>query len=64
MKFDVHSENHIKQQLKFIRDPLWSMYVFTYFIGEKMIKKKYGERPSLDNFEKLLTHPILPSDLI
>ncbi|KKN51145.1 hypothetical protein LCGC14_0625650 [marine sediment metagenome] len=64
MKFEIYSENRIKQQLKFIRDPLWSTYVFNYFIGEKLIKKKYGENPSIDDFKKLLTHPFLPSDLI
>lgn len=63
LEFGFYPENHIKQQLKFIRDPLWATYIFTYFIGETMIKKKFGENPSPSDFKMLLTNPILPSDI-
>ena len=61
--FGFYTKKYIQQQLKFIRHPLWSTYVFTYFIGESLIKKKFGSRPSPKDFETLLTRPILPSDL-
>jgi len=63
LSFGFYTEKYIRQQLKFIRHPLWSTYVFTYFFGEKLIKQKFGSRPSPKNFETLLTKPILPSDL-
>lgn len=63
LNFGFYTEKYIRQQLKFIRHPLWSTYIFTYFIGESLIKKKFGLRPSPKDFETLLTHPILPSDL-
>ncbi|MFX1575063.1 MAG: hypothetical protein ACFFB0_20185, partial [Promethearchaeota archaeon] len=63
LNFGFYPEKYIRQQLKFIRHPLWSTYVFTYFIGENLIKKKLGLRPSPKDFETLLTRPILPSDL-
>ncbi|MHA2127397.1 MAG: hypothetical protein ACXACO_19195 [Promethearchaeota archaeon] len=64
LEFGFYNENRIKQQLKFIRDPLWATYIFTYFIGETMIKKKFGENPLPSDFKMLLTNPVLPSDLI
>ncbi len=63
LSFGFYSEKYIRQQLKFIRHPLWSTYVFTYFFGESLIKKKFGLHPSPKDFETLLTRPILPSDL-
>jgi len=53
-------ENHIKR----LYDPVYSTTTFSYFIGPNLIINKYGEFPSVDNFYKLLTKPILPSDLI
>ncbi len=64
LEFGFVIEERLRQNLMFIRNPLWSTYVFNYFIGETLIKKKFGERPSPADFKKLLTQPILPSDLI
>ena len=62
--FGVFSDKYILPRLKFLKDPLWSTYIFNYSYGEDLIKKKYGDRPSAENFKTLLTQPILPSDLI
>lgn len=64
LSFGFLPENNLSQRLKFIRDPLWATYVFTYYIGEMMIKKKFGERPSPADFKMLLCDPILPSDIV
>ncbi|MHA1449400.1 MAG: hypothetical protein ACTSP4_08275 [Candidatus Hodarchaeales archaeon] len=63
MEFGFTNEQRIRQQIKFIRDPLWSTYVFNYSIGESMIKRKYGDHPSSSDFKRFLTSPVLPSDL-
>lgn len=63
LDFNLVPEEYIKQQLKFIRHPLWSSYVFNYVYGEILIKEKFGKRPSPQNFKKLLVNSILPSDL-
>lgn len=34
------------QWMKFIRNPLWAPYIFTYTYGEALIKRKFGEKPS------------------
>lgn len=64
LDFGFVTEERLRQNLMFIRNPLWSTYIFNYFIGETLIKKKFGERPSPTDFKKLLTQPILPSDLM
>jgi hypothetical protein len=61
--FDLVPEKYIRKSLKFIRHPLWSTYVFNYTYGETLIKKKFGKNPLPKDFQMLLTHPILPSDL-
>jgi hypothetical protein len=63
LDFGLWTKIELERYLKFIRDPMWSSYVFTYSSGEKLIKKKYGDQPSPEKFKILLTHPILPSDL-
>ncbi|MFX0036615.1 MAG: hypothetical protein ACFE9I_13365 [Candidatus Hermodarchaeota archaeon] len=63
-QFEFFPENSLRQRLQFIRDPLWHTYVFSYSIGKDLITAKYGERPSPKDFTTLLTHPILPSDLV
>ena len=62
--FGIISEHNIKQYLKFVRHPLLSTYAFNYYMGLKLIKKKFGQRPSPSDFAKLLTHQFLPSDFI
>ncbi|MFW9829588.1 MAG: hypothetical protein ACFFEY_18585 [Candidatus Thorarchaeota archaeon] len=63
LNFDLVSEKYIRRLLKTIRHPLWSTYVFNYTHGENLIKHKFGKNPSPKDFQTLLTHPILPSDL-
>ena len=56
------TEERIRNSLAFIRDPVWRPYSFNYSLGEKLIRKKYGEHPSPKDFEMLLKTPLLPSD--
>ncbi len=62
--FGLLPKKVLLQQLKFVRAPLWSTYVFNYSYGKDLIARKYGERPSPENFKILLTQPVLPSNLI
>lgn len=58
-----YTKERLHQWMKFIRNPLWAPYIFTYSYGEALIKRKFGEKPSSQDFSHLLTKPILPSDL-
>lgn len=58
-----YSKERISQWMKFIRNPLWAPYIFTYSLGEALIRRKFGNKPSPQDFSHLLTRSILPSDL-
>lgn len=62
--FEIFSEDDIKNQIKRFSNPVYSKNAFTYNLGSKIIKQKYGEIPSVKDFQNLLVNPILPSDLI
>ena len=61
---EIISQKNIKNILKLIHDPAHSTTVFLYNLGSNLIKKKYGEFPSVKNFQSLLINPFLPSDLV
>jgi hypothetical protein len=63
MQFELWTEEESNERIKFISHPLWRTFIFTYYVGEILIKSKYGDRPSQKGFTTLLTRPILPSDL-
>ena len=63
-KFEILSQKNIKNALKLIFDPIHSTTILLYNIGSNLIRKKYGEFPSVKNFRNLLINPFLPSDLL
>ena len=62
--FEILSMEDIENRIKFLNNPVHATTAFSYFIGPNLIINKYSEFPSVDNFYKLLTEPVLPSDLI
>lgn len=62
--FAIFDESDLRNQIRRLRDPVYSKNAFTYNLGMNIIKKKYGEFPSPKDFRYLLTNPILPSDLL
>ena len=63
-QFELFSEEDIRNQIKRLNDPVYSKNAFTYNLGAKIIKRKYGDEPSIKDFKNLLINPVLPSDLI
>lgn len=53
----------VEYYIKTCKHPVWGSYVFNYNFGKELIVNKYGNPPSPKNFHKLLTSPVLPSDL-
>jgi hypothetical protein len=60
--FEIFSKNELKNQIKSLKDPVYSKNVFTYNLGMNIIKNVYGEFPTVKNFRNLLINSILPSD--
>ena len=64
MYYELFSEDDLRNQIRRIKDPLYSKNAFTYNLGTNIIKGKYGKFPTVKDFQTLLIKPILPSDLI
>lgn len=62
--FELFHEDDLRNQIKRLNSPVYSKNIFTYNLGMNLIKNKYGEFPSIKDFQYLLTNPILPSDLL
>ncbi|MFW9951588.1 MAG: hypothetical protein ACFFKA_15845, partial [Candidatus Thorarchaeota archaeon] len=60
--FQVIPDEGIKAMLNFISDDIWAPYILVYQ-GERLISEKFGNRPSPEDFRKLLTEQTLPSEL-
>jgi hypothetical protein len=63
-RFEVFSQENIKNQLKLIFNPAYSTTVFSYNLGTNLIIKKYGDFLKVKDFQNLLVTAILPSDLV
>jgi hypothetical protein len=62
--YEIFGEDDLRNQIKRLNNPVYSKNAFTYNLGMNIIKKKYGEFPSVKDFRSLLINPILPSDLL
>ena len=62
--YEIFNQKDIRNLLKLISSPTYSTTAFSYNLGSNLIKNKYGEFPSVKNFQNLLVNPILPSDLL
>ena len=61
---EFFNEEVLKVEIKRLSNPAYSKNAFLYYLGTKILKKKYGEKPSIKEFQNLLLNPTLPSDLI
>lgn len=64
LEIGIMPESHIKVLIREIKYPNWESYQFNYYTGERLIKRKYGEKISPKNYTTLLRNSFLPSDLL
>ena len=62
--FEIFDEEKIENNLRKISNSAYSNIGFTYNLGYNILKKRYGEFPSVKDFRNLLINPVLPSDLV
>jgi len=60
---EIFSEEDLITGIERMSNPAHSNNAFMYYLGNNILQK-FGDVPSLKNFQKLLVNPILPSDLI
>jgi hypothetical protein len=63
-KYLLIDEKKAKQYFRFIDDPFWKTYVFTYSAGYRLIKQATSGKEKLPLFKRLLTEQLLPEDIV
>jgi hypothetical protein len=66
MRYSLRSEEEARHRLRFIDDPLWRPYIFTYHVGRDLVRSWLAgdDRPEqLAKFRRLLTEQVTPSEL-
>lgn len=60
-RYGLKSEAESKQSVRFITDPLWRAYVFTYHAGRDLLATWLQGDDNLARFRQLLTEQVYPS---
>lgn len=63
MRYGLRSEREARQSLRFISDPLWRTYTFTYFVGRDLLGRWIAQGDRKERFRQLLTEQVYPSQL-
>ncbi|HEV2107661.1 MAG TPA: hypothetical protein VGR16_05315 [Thermomicrobiales bacterium] len=61
MRYGQRDEAEARQSLRFIDDPLWRAYVFTYHAGRDLLARWLDGGDRLSRFRTLLTEQVSPS---
>ena len=65
-RYGLSTEAEARQRLRFISDPLWRAYIFTYDVGREMVLNWLGESSAAtrqQRYARLLTEQMTPSQL-
>src|SRR5215210_3216890 len=64
-RYGLSTEGEARQRLRFIADPLWRAYIFTYHVGYKLISNWLDQAPSerRRRFRTLLNDQVYPSQI-
>ncbi|MHA1320607.1 MAG: hypothetical protein ACTSQ1_12465 [Promethearchaeota archaeon] len=60
---EIYSDEDLIIGIEKMSNPAYSNNAFMYYLGNNILQK-FGDVPSLKEFQNLLVNPILPSDLI
>lgn len=63
-KYGLRSLEEARQSLKFLTNPLWRVYTFTYFYGERLLRAWLDRVGWREGFHRLLSEPLYPSQLV
>lgn len=62
-KYGLQSEKEAKQGVKFISNPLYRSYTFTYHIGYDILKDLFARKDRDTYFRRLLQEPVTPTQI-
>jgi len=64
LNLGIYPERVIHNIIRLVTIPNWETFHFTYYVGENLIKKKYGQEISPENYKDLLVNSYIPSNFM
>jgi hypothetical protein len=61
MRYGLATEREARQRVRFISDPLWRPYVFTYYVGRDLLQRWLERGEPAERFCTLLREQVYPS---
>ncbi|HJR81134.1 MAG TPA: hypothetical protein VJ821_13755 [Anaerolineales bacterium] len=62
-KYGLSTEKEADQRIKFISNPLYRSYIFTYSVGHDLFEELFTHGDRDKNFARLLEEPVTPSQI-
>jgi hypothetical protein len=62
-EYGLHTEKEAEQAIKFISNPLYRSYIFTYHLGYDLLEELFSHGDRDEHFARLLEEPVTPSQL-
>lgn len=62
-KYGLNTEKEARQTVKFISNPLYRSYIFTYHIGYDLLKDLFSHGRRDEYFKRLLEEPVTPEQI-
>jgi hypothetical protein len=62
-KYGLISEKEAQQGIKFISNPLYRSYTFTYHVGYDLLKELFARKDRDTYFKRLLEEPVTPNQI-
>jgi hypothetical protein len=62
-KYGLGTEKEARQTVKFISNPLYRSYIFTYHIGYDLLKELFAGGERGHHFRRLLEEPVTPEQI-
>jgi hypothetical protein len=66
MEYGLATEAEARHRVRFIADPLWRPYIFTYSVGRQLLSAWFDQVDNDDRlrrFRQLLTEQVTPSQI-
>lgn len=62
-KYDLSTEKEAEQMIKFISNPLYRSYIFTYDIGYELLEELFAQGDREQYFARILREPVTPTQI-
>lgn len=62
-KYGMYTEREAEQSIRFISNPLYRSYIFTYHVGSELLEKLFSRGDRISYFKRILEEPVTPHQI-